>query len=428
MASASAAGEAGAVPGRPPLIAGLVATTLGDLRQTWRDLTCVNSLWGYWLALIPLMSFAVTPKRGFIAALGKVDTRYESADSIGITLVAVALGLIPALFTVVRRYMAPDLSRVPMALFLWIITLITVSFFPEPEAKDLGLIVLGLFVFALMAVMASQMDSTENIARSVLSSLAVFQTLVQVVALLDNNYTSGRFQGRIGPNYWGSVAASTFLVSFAIRSKLVRALVQAVSLYMLLVSQNRSGILAMAAGTAMIALNYFLIANLRQRLLLVVGVLGGLIASVPLLPIIASKVLLVDSERRGLGSGGTGRFAAWQEAIGVIKEHPILGVGYRHHEHYITVASSAHNAYLAVTADMGVIGLITYLVFLYGGLFVAMIRSLRYREWSYAVIVGVLAGYGAVNMLETRAINFANSVSLAVIACVCLALRERKPQ
>lgn len=399
-----------------------------NLRQTLTDLFDVNALWGCWLGLIPLFSFSVTPPRGFIGLLGTVDTRTETTESLGVTVAAVALGAFPAALTIIRRYVALDLIIRPMVLFLWILTLIATSFLYDVTPKDLGVLAIGFYVMVLICILCSQQEDTEQIVRKVFTALAVFQSLVMIVALLDNNYVVGRFQGRIGPNYWGATAASTLLVSYAIRSRPLRVMVMGVCAFMLIVSQNRSGMLAAAAGSAMVAVLYWLCANRQQRLRMVGAVVLAFAGLLAASPVIYSKVLLLDNARRGLESNGTGRFAAWQEALKIIYDHPLLGVGYRHHEKYITAASSAHNAYLAATADMGIPGLLTYLVFLFGSMAVAIRAALKRQEWSYAVLAGVLFGYAAVNFLETRGINFANSVSLSVICSVALVLRRNPPR
>lgn len=399
-----------------------------DGRQTIRDLCDVNALWGWWLGLIPLLSFSVTPPRGFIGQLGTVDTRTETSESLGVTVAAVALGALPAAMTVFRRYVAVDLVIRPAVLFLWVLTLISTSFLYEIRPKDFGVLAIGIYVMGLICVLSSQQESTEDIVRKVFTALAVFQSLVMIVALADGNFVVGRFQGRIGPNYWGATAASTLLVSYAVRSLPVRGAVMLVCAIMLVASQNRSGMIAAMAGSAMVALLYLLRATGRQRLKVAIWAGLGLAVVLAASPVVYSKILLLDNARRGLESNGTGRFAAWQEAMEIINNHPLLGVGYRHHEQYITAASSAHNAYLAAMADMGIFGLLTYLVFLFGSLGVAIGAALHRREWSYAVLAGVLFGYAAVNFLETRGINFANSVSLCVLCSVALVLRANPPR
>jgi O-antigen ligase len=381
-------------------------------------------LWGVWLGLIPLLSFAVTPKRGFIGQLGSVDTRTNTTESMGVTVAAVALGALPAAFTIMRRYMALDLMRRPMIIFLWILTLIAVSFFPDDiVAKDFGVMALGLYVFSLMTVMGSQQDFTENVARQVLTAMAVFQAVVMVIALADNNYVVGRFQGRIGPNYWGATAFTTLMVSYAVRSGIVRIAVMAVCGYMLIASQNRSAIIAGVSGSTMVAVLYWLRASVRERFVMMIAAAVGFVGCLAASPVILSKVFLVDNARRGLASNGTGRFVAWGEALKVIYEHPVLGVGYRHHEKFISAASSAHNAYLAAFADMGVFGLLTYLAFIYGSIAKSVRSAMSLRHWSYVVTAGYLTACATVNFLETRGINFANSESLGMITCVALAWR-----
>jgi O-antigen ligase len=148
-----------------------------------------------------------------------------------------------------------------------------------------------------------------------------------------------------------------------------------------------------------------------------------------MLPIIINKVLMFNDPRRGIDSGATGREAAWKQAIQVFEQHPMLGVGYRHHEEYITAATSAHQAYLAAAADMGIIGLMLYLGFLAAGISAGMYKTLVHRSKAYAALTAMLLGYAAQGLFEQRGLNFANSVSIMMIVAVALTTRiELEPR
>jgi O-antigen ligase len=71
-----------------------------------------------------------------------------------------------------------------------------------------------------------------------------------------------------------------------------------------------------------------------------------------------SSLFFLNDRYRGLGTGFTGRVDAWQEALDLFQQNPAFGVGFRMHERYMTTLSSAHNGYLSLLAEVGVVGTI----------------------------------------------------------------------
>lgn len=381
--------------------------------------------WGIWIGLIPLMSFLVTPRRQFVSSFDTVDTRYESPAVLLVTALGVALGIVPAVLTMLRHYISVRLAVPVLLAFFPIFFFITISLLAVANLQLRDIFMVGLvgYVIGLFLILAMQIVPTSNLARTLMSSSALFQALILIVVLLDSDYISGRFQGRIGPNYWGGVAAYTLLASLFIRNIYLRGSVILICLYTLMVSQNRTGMIALTAGISFLTILYFLITEQKSRLKIMLVAVGVLIASILFWPIIASDLLLLDSASRGVDSGGTGRFEAWNQAIAVIAQNPFFGVGYRHHEDYITAASSAHNAYLATFADLGLFGFLAWVVLLFGSLIVAVVKGLRARDQSYFYLAAIIFAYAVQGIFEQRGLNFANSVSLIVFVAMTLALR-----
>lgn len=101
---------------------------------------------------------------------------------------------------------------------------------------------------------------------------------------------------------------------------------------------------------------------------------------------------------------GAGRGYIWMDAMNVIKENP-LGVGlnnyktytlkYRHK--YETAGSSVHNAFLHVTAETGILGFLSYILFI-GTILIKIRHVLKIEDvelfhWylgSFAAIIGIL--------------------------------------
>lgn len=60
-------------------------------------------------------------------------------------------------------------------------------------------------------------------------------------------------------------------------------------------------------------------------------------------------------------SDGSGRKELWKAALGLVKEHPILGVGARNYRTVTGESLVVHNTYLEILAELGVIGLVLFL-------------------------------------------------------------------
>lgn len=96
------------------------------------------------------------------------------------------------------------------------------------------------------------------------------------------------------------------------------------------------------------------------------------------------------------------RLAHWQSAIDMANDRPWLGVGFGNYEPaYADYAlinwpyplGHAHNYYLNILAETGVIGLIAYLVF-WGAVLGMSVRLIRQTDWPMrGVVLGLLAAW-----------------------------------
>ena len=104
-------------------------------------------------------------------------------------------------------------------------------------------------------------------------------------------------------------------------------------------------------------------------------------------------------------------------------QSPLIGVGFRQHENLLPIGTSAHNAYLTMMADTGIIGLIVYLLFAGSAFYSACygIEPNRTRRFVITIIVSYLA-YG---LFERRALNAGNAFSIWFIMACFYALRAR---
>ncbi len=369
------------------------------------------TLWGFWLGCAPFV-FLAAPLRQPLFTYDTVDTRPDTPLVAMMTIAIIAAGIVPAAITTATRRM--DFARgLPfMASALAILIVVTLSLLGSTDPADLAKPVLGFYVLGVVWLLVAADIRRPVLLSTMLQTYALTTVCAAAAAVIDGNFVYGRFMGRLGPNYWGGACAYALLAALVIRRMPLRALTILGLLGVLALSQNRSSMIAVVAGCLVALLLAWLRGDARDRLLLMLGVVVAGAVLVPLAPTIATDVLMIDDPRRGIDSGGTGRSEAWAEAWQVFVDHPLLGVGYRHHEQYITAASSAHEAYLATAADMGVIGVCLYLGLVLVGLVQGFRVAYRHRSPGYATLLAIIAAYAVQGFAEQRAINFANSVSL----------------
>ena len=126
---------------------------------------------------------------------------------------------------------------------------------------------------------------------------------------------------------------------------------------------------------------------------------------------IASFFKLKD-KHRGIESGGSGRTLIWAEMWELFLQYPVTGVGYRAHPELLKVGSSAHNGYLAMLVDIGIVGFcaIMYLV-IYG--IVKLKRHLTPDMTKVnSTLFAFLVAYMILAMFEPYLINIGNPASL----------------
>jgi putative inorganic carbon (hco3(-)) transporter len=160
---------------------------------------------------------------------------------------------------------------------------------------------------------------------------------------------------------------------------------------------SRGGWLGLVAGVATMAL------LLPGRRRVVLGVAGGVVA-VLLLGGVAGPVVA----RLGSSSGASplqtfaDRIPIWSAAVNMFMQHPVFGIGLNNFGNYIGSYDSsldvnqAHDLFLNVAAERGLLGLITFGILLVA-LFRTSIRGVRRSpDISYRVLAaGVTASFAA---------------------------------
>jgi O-antigen ligase len=133
---------------------------------------------------------------------------------------------------------------------------------------------------------------------------------------------------------------------------------------------------------------------------------------------ILDHVFKLSDRSRGVGTGATGRVEAWMQTLSLILDHPFFGVGHRRHQTLITAASSAHNAYLTVAAELGLVGLTAYLLLVGGATFLAIRQAIVLRSPLHAACAAYMVSFMVSGLVERHALNTGNAYSM-VMLLVC---------
>ncbi len=187
-------------------------------------------------------------------------------------------------------------------------------------------------------------------------------------------------------------------------------LATAVSLLGVIVSWSRGAWLSLAVATAVLLL--FWPRKLWQGVLLLLVGGGLLLAGIQVGLVPASVTERITSFRQDLRFGDVRgeditdenyavleRLAHWQAALAMAEDHPWLGVGFGNYEPaYADYAlinwpyplGHAHNYYLNLLAETGIIGLLAYLL-LWTAVFWQTVRVIRQIDgWQRGVALGLL--------------------------------------
>lgn len=320
---------------------------------------------------------------------------------------AINLGLlIPPLLPLLLAREKVDLARIGPFLLLVsaLLTVVVASVMAHPDAKaGVYAVILLLTLSAAALFVATPYGREEGFARFMAAtSLAAAASCA--IAIATNEYSWGRLAARAGPTYWGMVGAVAVAGSFAVRPIWLRTLVIGIAFATMVLASARGALVAGGLALMVMGAISFVRAPERQRGWYVLAAIVAVLV-LPLVAGVAAEVLFkVDDPRRGVGSGATGRALAWAEAWQLFVNHPWLGIGYRQHERYITAATSAHEAYLAVLAELGAIGFALYLLMVLGGAVRITLEALRGRDAGSATGAAYLWGYLAIGLFENMAL------------------------
>lgn len=248
----------------------------------------------------------------------------------------------------------------------------------------------------------------------------------------------------------GGLTLSLLLGGTAKERKFLLIIALVIMVTAMIMTSSRGGMLSFVSLATFVGL--FKLANrrsnkssLRQKLIFAGGTLATIVVVILLVVFVGGDQSLI----RGVGLGGqeevsSGRFHFWSVAIKIFLAHPIIGAGldafgvaFTRYDTWngLLRVEQAHNDYLQMLADAGILGLGCVIAFIYL-LFrksLAMISSVG-DGFRKDAAVGALAGCLGVlihSFFDFPLRSFSNSfvfLLLAAVATVAVKTSDEKPE
>ncbi len=214
--------------------------------------------------------------------------------------------------------------------------------------------------------------------------------------------------------------AAVYMLRGRLLAKLVAAGIMVAGVSGVILSESRGGQLASIFGVFAV-----LYVQARSRgartAMLIVGVLGLMVAMS-----LGGRLGTVTTYR--LEKSAMGRVYAWQEALGMFKAHPFIGIGHEKFQRYSS--RDSHSSYMRVIAELGGPGLFLYIGLLFYSLrdTLSIARNAIHPGTRLIAqgMTGVLVGYMVGSLAITRAYSLFALMQIAVVSALRLvADRER---
>lgn len=293
-----------------------------------------------------------------------------------------------------------------------------------------------LFFFSLYLItMRIDLD-----LRKTLIFISIFVNILLPIVLVTAPITWGRVTPLENPNYVAMMALVAFLGALSVRSIIFATALSLIPVYSMVVLESRDSLLAATIALLVAIVSrawrhrskkfsiYLLLAFFGSAALCTIMTLTGS----HILDSIGqsfSHLFMINDKYRGISSGGSGRDYLWAAAINLWEAEPIFGVGFKGHTLLMPDQLPAHNAYIAMLADMGLVGLASYFLMMSPAIYFVFKPILRFVEDPLPVTV--IATYILYGAFEVRAFSFGNTYSvvflLIVFNCSKWRLAEVRP-
>lgn len=205
-----------------------------------------------------------------------------------------------------------------------------------------------------------------------------------------------------------------------VKQKVLRILLAMAVLIVIFASFKRGGLIALAFGLIAYLVTMQLIANKMSVGSILIGmvVLAVFVIIFILLGTSGDTTVFDRFENMGSNDTGSGRTLVWPVTLGMIENSDALGLLFGHGSGAVQMDSpimlSAHNDFLEITYDYGLLGLALYVVaFVSLGFYI--LRMIREKSPYAPSMVLLYAVYGILSLISHVAIYYWMSVVLLTV-------------
>jgi len=354
----------------------------------------------------------------------------------------IALTWYPALAIAFRinilRRAINEISPQIRSLWLFFIIALTASAIAGDKAIESSIYVLILIMTGLTGILVWRSHQG-----GILISLKIYSILFicLILILIALNITSAheKFASLRNPNGFSFLLLSTIPGLLIIKKTSIKVLLISLIFYFVVQTGSRSGLFSIM----IVLFSYWYIKNRISFSRAGVRVAAIFIVINLILPneitdTVLSDLVAVDDDYRGVGTGFTGRTAAWGRSLEVWSLHPVFGVGFKASPHYFSnyVATvgegtygyelpGSHNGYLSLLMETGIICFMLGSVAIFKSIKIMIKRAQNVLAFSVFVPFSFACLFVAI--FEDFLLSFGNPSSIVFIAfCLCAPAIEYK--
>jgi O-antigen ligase len=353
---------------------------------------------------------------------------FTGAESAAPLFFPLAGGAIALIFL---TYKKPAIATVSPLVSLGVLLLnlsILASYLFNAQRYDwvfiVGNIASSLLFFFSLYLITTRIDLD---LRKTLIFISIFVNVLLPIVLVTAPIIWGRVIPVENPNYVAMMALVAFIGALSVRSIIFATALSLLPIYSMIVLESRDSLLAATVALLIAIVSrawshrskkffiYLLLAFFGSAALCAIMTLTGFHVLHSIGQSFA-HLFMINDKYRGISSGGSGRDYLWAAAMQLWEEEPIFGVGFKGHTLLMPDQLPAHNAYIAMLADMGLVGLASYLLTMSPAIYFVFKPIQRFLEEPLPVtIIATYILYGA---FEVRAFSFGNTYSVVFLLIV----------
>jgi hypothetical protein len=285
---------------------------------------------------------------------------------------------------------------------------------------------IGYLIFTIWGIWVVLQFNTNMTAADFDKAFRIYSILISLAMasytflLYTPNVRLGEDAEVLNPNSIAMICMSGFIAAFAFENFMLKIIFVSINATVLVLTGSR----ASAAGL-ILAIGVFLwsrrkewsTTNVIMFWLILIYLTTILILWWNSLMGPVKDYFLLQDRSRGLATG-SGRFVLWQEAWELFLSNPLFGVGYRVHEGLMPSQASAHNGYLAILAEIGIVGSAALVYPIWRGITFLRLKNTFEPAVCYAVLIALCIAYLYVALFERYLINFGNPTSLVFLIAI----------